>query len=101
MPGYGGTLAAVRALGASGVRVTVAGSEWLAPARWSRSTARTLRSPPPRQERAFVDWLLAFGSAAPGHFLYPTSDDLAWLLARHASALKTSFCLFQPPLQTL
>jgi D-aspartate ligase len=101
MPTYGGTLAAVRALGTHGVPVTVAGSEWLAPSRWSRRVVRTVHSPPPRQERAFVDWLLAFGEASPGHFLYPTSDDLAWVLARHAPALKRSFLLFQPSLETV
>jgi predicted ATP-grasp superfamily ATP-dependent carboligase len=101
MPTYGGTLAAVRSLGALGVPVTVAGAEWLAPARWSRRAVRALRTPPPRQERVFVDWLLAFGAASPGHFLYPTSDDLAWLLARHASVLRRSFLLFQPSLETV
>src|SRR5262249_34632849 len=101
MPTYGGTLPAVRDLGSHGVPVTVAGAEWLAPSRWSRRAARTLHSPPPRQERAFVDWLLAFGEESPGHFLYPTSDDLVWVLARHAPALKRSFLLLQPPLETV
>src|SRR5262249_20169106 len=48
MPTYGGTLAAARALGAAGVAVTVAGEGLLAPARWSRSSRRFERCPPPR-----------------------------------------------------
>lgn len=101
MPTYGGTLAAVRALGAHGVPVVVAGSEWLAPARWSRRTDRRIKAPPPRRPEAFVEWLLAFGRESPGHFLYATSDDLAWLFARHARELGRAFLLFQPPLQTV
>jgi len=101
MPTYGGTLAAVRALGGRGVQVTVAGSEILAPARWSRSAHRFERAPSPREPERFLGWLLEFGRRAPGHFLYPTSDDLAWFLARHAPALRRDFLLFQPPVQTV
>ena len=101
MPTYGGTLAAVRALGAAGVRVTVAGSELLAPARWSRHVHRFVRCPPPRKLEAFYEWLLRFGEREPGHFLYPTSDDLAWLFASRAAELGKHFLLFQPPLGTV
>lgn len=101
MPTYGGTLAAVRALAAAGVTVTVAGEGLLAPARWSRGAARFERCPAPRDAGAFIDWLVAFGRRRPGHFLYPTSDDLVWLLARNAGTLGEHFVLFQPPLQTL
>ncbi|HEY3588402.1 MAG TPA: carbamoyl-phosphate synthase, partial [Myxococcaceae bacterium] len=101
MPTYGGTLAAARALDAIGVEVTVAGEGLLAPARWSRATRRFERCPPPRHPEAFIDFLLAFGRRNPIHFLYPTSDDLAWLLARHAGMLEKHFLLFQPPLETL
>jgi D-aspartate ligase len=101
MPTFGGTLAAVRALGARGIPVTVAGSEFLAPARWSRYAQRFVRSPPPRKMEAFLEWLLRFGERQPGHFLYPASDDLAWLFASHAEELKRNFLLFQPPVQTV
>jgi len=101
MPAYGGTLAAVRALGRSGVEVTVAGNEWLAPARWSRHARRFIRCPSPRDRDRFLEWLLRFGEREPGHFLYPTSDDLAWLFAAHARDLSPHFLLFQPPLPTI
>jgi D-aspartate ligase len=101
MPTYGGTLAAARALSAVGADVTVAGQGLLAPARWSRATTRFERCPPTREADAFVEWLLAFGRRNPGHFLYPTSDDLAWLLARHSRTLSEHFLLFQPPVETL
>jgi D-aspartate ligase len=101
MPTFGGTLAAVRALGARGVRITVAGSELLAPARWSRHAQRFVRSPSPRDLNRFLDWLLAFGEREPGHFLYPASDDLAWLFSKHAAELQKRFLLFQPPVETV
>ncbi|HET6983410.1 MAG TPA: carbamoyl-phosphate synthase [Myxococcaceae bacterium] len=100
MPTYGGTLAAVRALGRDGVRVTVAGNEWLAPARWSRHADRVVRCPAPR-DPAFLEWLLRFGEREPGHLLHPTSDDLAWILARNEAALSRHFLLFQPPVSTV
>ena len=100
MPTYGGTLAAVRALGREGVRVTVAGNEWLAPARWSRHAQRFMTSPAPR-DPAFLEWLIRFGDREPGHFLYPTSDDLAWLLASHQAELSRRFLLLQPPISTV
>ncbi|HMK72021.1 MAG TPA: carbamoyl-phosphate synthase, partial [Myxococcaceae bacterium] len=101
MPGYGGTLAAVRTLGEAGVPVTVAGSELLAPARWSRYVRRSLRCPDPRKGEPFYEWLVRFGEREPGHFLYPTSDDLAWLFASRAAELGKHFLLFQPPLSTV
>jgi D-aspartate ligase len=101
MPTFGGTLAAVRALGARGIPITVAGSEFLAPARWSRYAQRFVRCPSPRNLDAFLAWLLAFGEKEPGHFLYPASDDLAWLFASHAEELRKNFLLFEPPVQTL
>jgi D-aspartate ligase len=101
MPTFGGTLAAVRALGARGIPVTVAGSELLAPARWSRYVQRFVRCPSPRNLGRFLDWLLAFGEREPGHFLYPASDDLAWLFASHKEELQKNFLLFQPPVSTM
>lgn len=101
MPTFGGTLAAVRALGRYGVSVTVAGSEFLAPARWSRHARRFRHCPPVRDTGAFLDWLVRFGEREPGAFLYPASDDLAWLFASHQAQLQKHFLLFQPPVGTL
>ena len=101
MPTYGGTLAAARALGKAGVEVTLAGVERMAPARWSVHVRRFVRTPDPRDTDAFVDWLLRFGEREPGHFLYPSSDDLAWLFAARAAELEKHFLLFQPPVRTI
>ncbi|HWA73755.1 MAG TPA: hypothetical protein VG937_15525 [Polyangiaceae bacterium] len=101
MPSYDGTLAAVRCLGDRGIPVTVAGDTPLAPARWSRYVTRWVSCPPVAEPERYLEWLVAFGKKEPGHVLYPTSDDLAWLFARHAHLLRQYFRLYQPPAATL
>jgi len=96
MPAYGGTLAAARCLGRRGIPVTMAGDGALVPARWSRHVTRWLRCPPIGKLDRFLDWLLAFGEREPGHVLYPTSDDLAWLIADRARELGKVYRLYQP-----
>jgi hypothetical protein len=101
MPGYGGTLAAVRCLGRAGIPVTVASDTPGQPAAWSRWTTRRVRCPRPSDPQRFMEWLLRFGERAPGHVLYPTSDDLAYLFARHAAEIQRSFLVYQPPVETV
>ena len=101
MAGYSGTLAAARCLGRAGVTVTVATDHVGLPAAWSRWTSRRVRCPDSRDWRRFVDWLLEFGSREPGHVLYPTSDDLAFLIARNAADLAKCFLLYQPAVETM
>ncbi len=90
-----GTLAAARDLGSRGVPVTLATSTRFAPARWSRHVRSTVLAPPTDDRPAFLQWLLEFGARHPGHVLYPTSDNLAWLMAVHADDLReASFKVF-------
>lgn len=101
MPAYGGTLAAVRCLGRAGIPVTVASDAPAQAASWSRWTTRRVRCPPPQDQPRFLRWLLDFGEREPGHVLYPTCDDLAYLFAREAEDIRKSFLLYQPGLPTL
>jgi D-aspartate ligase len=96
-----GTLAAARDLAAYGVRVTIASDSWLAPTRWSRHVARTVSCPPSKSASKFLDWLLRFGSAHPGHILFPTSDEVAWLVAAHSEALSRVFRLYTPRIESM
>ena len=85
---YRGTLAAVRSLGRAGIRVTVAFSDRLAPAVWSRHAARVLACPDiASSPERFLAWLLELGAREPGKVLYPTSDDVALLFALHREEL--------------
>ena len=96
-----GTLAAARDLGARGVPVTLASDTRLAPARWSRHVTRTLSAPSSKQAAPFLEWLQRFGQNEPGHVLYPTSDEVAWLVAAHTQTLSRWFRLYTPSLETL
>jgi D-aspartate ligase len=96
-----GTLAAVRDFGAHGVGVTLASDSWVAPARWSRYVARTVPCPSSKNASDFLDWLMRFGRAHPGHFLYPTSDEVAWLVAAYSEALSRVFCLYTPRIECI
>ncbi len=97
MPSYGGTLAAVRSLGALGIPVTVAGSDFLDAARWSRYATRWVKCPPIAKLELFVEWLIAFGKREPGHVLYPSDDETAWIISNHADELGKNFRFFEPP----
>lgn len=97
MPEYNGTLAAARCLGAHGVPVTMAETVLSAPARWSRHVTRREAAPPITEPERFLDWLLDFGLRNSGHVLYPTCDELAWLMASRADDLRSHFHLYQAP----
>ena len=92
-----GTLAAARDLGARGVRVTVAADRVLAPARWSRYVSRVVSCPPVRDADRFLEWLVAFAPRGTGAVLYPTSDDVAWLISANRDTLARHYRLYSPP----
>jgi D-aspartate ligase len=96
-PSYGGALAAVRSLGALGIPVTVAGSDVLEAARWSRYATRWVKCPVFGKLDLLVEWLVAFGQRQPGHVIYPSDDETAWAIATHAAELRKHFRLFEPP----
>lgn len=100
-PTYGGTLAAVRQLGRSGVPVVVTGDEILAAARWSRYALQFRSCPSTKDGDCFVEWLLAYGRRHPGHVLLPTSDETSFLFASHLKSLEANFRLYQPPLESI
>jgi D-aspartate ligase len=97
----GGTIAAVRHLGANGFDVRVLSSQRFAAASWSRRTARTYSAPPESERRPFLSRLLAIGAADPGQVLLPTSDETAWLYTMYAAELGQYFRVAQPSIETL
>ena len=98
---YYGTLTAARSFGDAGCSVHVADPGWFGSALFSRWVQKTLRCPPLNQESRFVDWLLAYGQRRPGTFLYPSSDDACYLIAKNREALQRHFLLLSPALTTL
>ena len=102
VPEYAGTLAAARCLAAHGIPVHVAASSVLAPALWSRATTKRLRGPTQlRGPGPIVEWLLAQGDRDVRAVLYPTSDELAWLYARHRDVLEPHYRMYSPDLQAI
>src|SRR5207244_11171585 len=73
----------------------------LVPAVWSRFVARRVPCPDPEDPGRFIPWLLEFGAREPGHVLYPTSDGLAWLYARHCDELSRFFILSHPSFEAI
>jgi D-aspartate ligase len=92
----GGTIAAVRHLGAAGFDVGVVSSHRLGAAAWSHHTARSYWAPPESDSQAFLTRLLAIGADEPGQILLPTSDETAWLYALNSAELGQYFRLVQP-----
>jgi D-aspartate ligase len=99
--GAGGTIAAVRNLGANGVDVEVVSSERLGAAAWSRCAKRSYSAPPESDSERFLARLLAIGEANPGRILLPTSDQTAWIYAENARVLERHFRLYHPPISSL
>jgi len=96
-----GTLAAARDLGSRGVSVTLASDSRLVPARWSRHVARWVRCPGKGEPERVLEWLLDFGKRSPGYVLYPTSDEIAWLVAANCGKLGSHYRLYSPPVEAL
>jgi len=78
------TVAAVRALGRMGLRVTVSESTYLAPALFSRYCYRRVRSPSPvLQPSQYLDFLEDYLTHHPHQVLMPMEEDTLLLLAQH------------------
>lgn len=97
MAEYNGTLAAVRCLADRGVSVVLATASVSAPARWSNGVAEVVRCPGFREgPRAIVDWLIAYGRDHIGTVLYPTCDEMAWLISLYREELAPFYALCSP-----
>ncbi len=81
--------------------MVVATPRRLAPARWSRFASRHVHCPPTDAPDQFLDWLVSFGRREPGHVLYPTSDEAAWLFATNRAELARHFAMYQPSADVL
>ena len=96
----GGTIAAVRCLGAHDYDVGVLYNSRLSAAVWSRYAARSYQVPRENETASFLERLMDIGAKRPGQILLATSDETAWLYAENAAALSSRFVLCQPPAET-
>ena len=78
------TVAAVRALGRMGLRVTVSESTYLAPALFSRYCYRRVHSPSPvLQPSQYLDFIQDYLTRHPHEVLMPMEEGTLLLLAQH------------------
>lgn len=98
---YYGTLATARCLAAHGVTVELADSQRISRTGASRAVSVRHDKPVIADTAAFIDWLVAHGSANPGAVLYPASDELVFLFAKYQDRLSRSFRLDMPSLDTI
>jgi len=96
----GGTIAAVRCLGAQDYDVGVLYNSRLSAAIWSRYAARSYRGPRENDSEAFLARLMEIGAERPGQVLLASSDETAWLYAENAATLSSRFIVHQPPVET-
>jgi len=100
MGSYQGTLAAARDLGRHGIPVILVDSQRHTLTSVSRYISGFYEAPGLDQFDEFVQWLLDFGQKNPGYVLYPTSDDMCWMVASKQNELSKFFYLFQPSEQS-
>lgn len=93
---YYGTLAAARAYGRAGVRVTMADDNPRARGLYSKYVSEKLAHPPLSDPNTLIDWLVDWGTKHPGTLLYPPNDHLSWLFAAHRERLGKVFKMFSP-----
>ena len=93
---YNGTLAAARDLGRHGIDVALVDAQSDTPTAHSRYVSKTLGGPSLGDLSAYAEWLIQFGRQNPGYALYPTSDDLCWVVDAYRDKLAQYFYLFQP-----
>jgi predicted ATP-grasp superfamily ATP-dependent carboligase len=95
-----GTLAAVRSLGRAGIPVDVVHAGRAALASWSKYATRRLRGPEASTGNTLVEWLMEVGHRDGRRVIYPTSDEMVFLLSAHRARLEERFLLLQPDLET-
>jgi predicted ATP-grasp superfamily ATP-dependent carboligase len=101
MGGYFGTLAAARCLGRRGLQVYLADADSQSPTAMSRYVTKFFATPAGERLERFGQSLLRLGEEAHGAVLYPTSDDMAWVMARRRQELAQKFKMYQPPSEVI
>ena len=101
MGDYFGTLAVVRSYGKHNQPTLLADPNTATLTHRSRYLSKALQSPPVENFEAFFTWLMDYGQQHPGAFLYPSSDDMTWLIARYREQLGKYYKLYSPGVETI
>src|SRR5262245_44823263 len=98
---YHGTLAAVRSLGRTGVKVVTVDPSKICCGRYSRYSSQHLTCPAFEESSAWAEWLLRNARIGPRRAIYATRDAVSFALARYRNELAADFELYQPGLDTI
>ena len=101
MGDYLGTLAVVRSYGKHNQRTLLADASTSTLTHSSRYLSTALKSPPVEDFETFFAWLMDYGKKNPGAFLYPSSDDMTWLIARYRDELSQCYKLYGPSVEVI
>ena len=101
MGDYLGTLAVVRSYGKHNQPTLLADSSTSTLTHNSRYLSKALKSPPVEDFEKFFAWLMDYGKENPGSFLYPSSDDMTWLIARYRDDLSKYYKLYSPDITVI
>ena len=101
MGDYLGTLAVVRACGKRNQPTLLADSSTSTLTHNSRYLSKAFKSPPVEDFENFFRWLMIYGEQNPGAFLYPSSDDMTWLIARYRDDLSKYYKLYSPDVNVI
>lgn len=93
---YYGSLAATRCLGSRGIPIFYADHRGITTGASSRYVTQKLKAPPPTNLIGYGDWLVEYGKSNPGLFLYPASDDIAFVISTRVQELSKHYHLYQP-----
>ena len=96
-----GTLNAARLYKKAGFRVVLADADRLSFAAWSNAVDEFILAPKVTSLLTFKNWLLEQGRRYQGFLLYPTSDDLCWIIARFQEELSVHYRIHYPSYQTV
>lgn len=101
MGGYSGTLAAARCLGRRGLEIYLADADAESPTAMSRYVTQFFATPSGERLGRFGQSLLRLDERTRGAVLYPTSDDMAFVMARMRQELAQKFKMYQPPCEVI
>jgi predicted ATP-grasp superfamily ATP-dependent carboligase len=60
-----------------------------------------VQCPNPEDLKGYCRWLLDYGAQHPGLYLYPTSDDLCWIIAKYKDQLQKYYVISYPDLAVI
>lgn len=98
---YYGSIAAARLLGKCEIPVYFGDHRLLVPGKFSKYVDHKITTPYISHIDEFTGFLLSFGKENSGLVLYPTSDDMVWIIASKKNELEKLYKLYSPAQESI